>query len=83
MINSQIIKAEVHLNFRIDDNFNFLMSRVREKTCDRCQKISDVLYRIRVDKSGDWQFVCDDCWQLLDRSNPDYVYGGTWKARKR
>ncbi|WP_310485194.1 hypothetical protein [Chamaesiphon sp. VAR_48_metabat_403] len=57
--------------------------RIRTKTCDRCQLPSEILYRIRVDKSGDWQFACDKCWQLLDRDNPDYVYGGTWKARKR
>jgi hypothetical protein len=57
--------------------------RIRTKMCDRCQKLSDVLYRVRVDRSGDWHFVCDDCWQLLDRDNPDYSYGGTWKARKR
>jgi hypothetical protein len=59
------------------------MVRIREKKCDRCQLTADVLYRVRVDKSGDWQFMCDRCWQLLDLSNPDYVYGGTWKARKR
>ena len=59
------------------------MVRIRTKKCNRCQAPADILYRVRVDKSGDWQFVCDDCWQLLDRDNPDYVYGGTWKARKR
>ena len=59
------------------------MARIRTKTCDRCQLSADILYRVRVDRSGDWQFVCDNCWQLLDRDNPDYVYGGTWKARKR
>jgi hypothetical protein len=65
--------------------------RIRTKTCDRCQLPADVLYRVKVvggasrieNRSGEWQFVCDRCWQLLDRDNPDYVYGGTWKARKR
>ncbi len=59
------------------------MARTREKTCDQCQNTSDILYRIRVEKSGNWQFICNDCWQLLDRNCPDYSYGGTWKARKR
>ena len=59
------------------------MVRIRTKICDRCQRQADVLYRVRVARSGEWQFVCDKCWQLLDRDNPDYVYGGTWKGRKR
>jgi hypothetical protein len=68
------------------------MVRIRTKTCDRCQLSADILYRVRVvggkpapveNRSGDWQFVCDACWQLLDRDSPNYIYGGTWKARKR
>lgn len=67
------------------------MVRIRTKKCDRCQLPADILYRVRVvgetspieNRAGDWQFVCHDCWQLLDRDNPDYVYGGTWKARKK
>jgi hypothetical protein len=45
--------------------------------------MADIMYRIQVDKSAGWQFVCDDCWTILSHNNPDYVYGGTWKARKR
>lgn len=56
--------------------------RIRIKTCDRCQKLSDILYRIQADSSDEWQFVCHDCWQLLSQNNPNYTYGGTWKARK-
>lgn len=56
--------------------------RIRTKTCDRCQKLSDILDRIQADNSGKWQFVCHDCWQLLSKNNPNYIYGGTWKARK-
>ncbi|PSB54529.1 hypothetical protein [Chamaesiphon polymorphus] len=59
------------------------MTRIRTKTCDRCQQLSDVLYRVRVERDGAWQFVCDRCWQTIDRTNLDYSYGGTWKARKR
>ena len=59
------------------------MVRSRTKACDRCQAIADLMYRIQIDKSAGWQFVCNDCWTLLSHNNPDYVYGGTWKARKR
>jgi hypothetical protein len=57
--------------------------RIRTTICDRCQIPADVFDRVRIDRSGNWQFICPDCWQLLDRDNPDYVNGGTWKARKR
>jgi hypothetical protein len=59
------------------------MVRTRTKACDRCQIIATTMYRIRVDQSDRWQFVCSDCWMLLSHNNPDYVYGGTWKSRKR
>ena len=58
------------------------MTRNRTKDCDRCQAIADTMYRIQVDKSGCWQFVCHDCWNLLSHQ-PNYLYGGTWKAHKR
>ncbi len=27
--------------------------------------------------------VCPDCWQQVSQDNPDYRYGGTWKAKKK
>jgi len=59
------------------------MARVRQKTCDRCQVVAKVLYRVQLDASARWQFVCPDCWPSVQQDNPDYTYGGTWKARKR
>ena len=59
------------------------MGRVREKKCDRCAKLAQKLYRVQADESKQWQFVCDDCWPMLKKDNPHYVYGGTWKAQKR
>jgi hypothetical protein len=59
------------------------MPRIRTKNCDRCQIAASVLYRVQFDRSGQWQFVCDDCWLPLSQNNADYVYGGTWKARKK
>lgn len=56
---------------------------MREKPCDRCGTAAPVLYRIQVDASNTWYFVCDRCWDELRPNNPHYVYGGTWKARKR
>ncbi|MEM9004419.1 MAG: hypothetical protein AAGE59_12955 [Cyanobacteria bacterium P01_F01_bin.86] len=59
------------------------MGRTREKTCDRCSAPASTLYRVRLDASGQWQFVCDRCWPTVRKDNPHYAYGGTWKARKR
>jgi hypothetical protein len=58
------------------------MTRNRTKACDKCQLIAGTMYRIQINKSVDWQFVCHDCWTLLS-NQPNYIYGGTWKARKR
>jgi len=57
--------------------------RVREKSCSRCWIVSDVLYRVRIEKDGDWIFVCPGCLGEVKPENPHYQYGGTWKSRKR
>lgn len=59
------------------------MSRVRTKACDRCQTTATLLYRVQCDDTGQWYFLCDRCWSTVSQDNPHYVYGGTWKARKR
>lgn len=56
--------------------------RLRSKQCAICQQPFPVLFRIKHEKEGDWAFVCRQCWQPLSQNNPDYVYGGTWKAKK-
>ena len=58
------------------------MGRIREKSCDLCDNFSKVLYRIQIDSSQQWRFVCQQCWQSV-HDNPYYVYGGTWKGKKR
>jgi hypothetical protein len=60
------------------------MSRVeRLKPCDRCQQTAPVLYRVKYEKEGDWVFVCNSCLPELKQDNLFYVYGGTWKAKKK
>ncbi|HEY9888921.1 MAG TPA: hypothetical protein V6D02_11005 [Candidatus Obscuribacterales bacterium] len=60
-----------------------VMKRVRTKACDRCATLAATLYRVQIDGSGAWLFVCDRCWPIVQTDNPHYTYGGTWKARKR
>ncbi|NJN57346.1 MAG: hypothetical protein HC879_07500 [Leptolyngbyaceae cyanobacterium SL_5_9] len=57
--------------------------RSRIKLCDRCTQSAPVLYRVQVDESREWLFICDRCFLTASQDNPHYAYGGTWKARKR
>jgi hypothetical protein len=59
------------------------MGRVRQKECDRCLALAAVLYRVRLDGSGRWHFICPTCFPAVSEGNPDYAYGGTWKAQKK
>ncbi|MEC4982876.1 MAG: hypothetical protein SAJ37_01090 [Oscillatoria sp. PMC 1068.18] len=59
------------------------MTRVRKKLCNFCGEAAAVLYRIQYDESQQWQFVCHSCWENLSDNNPNYTYGGTWKAVKK
>ncbi|NJL39072.1 MAG: hypothetical protein HC899_21720 [Leptolyngbyaceae cyanobacterium SM1_4_3] len=57
--------------------------RSRIKLCDRCTRSAPVLYRVQIDESRGWVFICDRCFPTVSQDNPHYTYGGTWKARKR
>ncbi|MGK7946256.1 MAG: hypothetical protein AB4058_17480 [Microcystaceae cyanobacterium] len=59
------------------------MGRIRQKECDFCHISSKILYRVQTDSSRQWRFVCPQCWQPVQENNAYYIYGGTWKARKR
>lgn len=59
------------------------IKRVRTKACEPCEKNSDVLYRVRIDLSRRWIFVCPNCLDSVKGGNPLYQYGGTWKSKKR
>ena len=56
--------------------------RLRRKACDVCGERKDVLYRIQTEPAGDWYFACPSC-RNQRADDPNYRYGGTWKARKR
>ncbi len=57
--------------------------RIRTKACSRCETVSEVLYRARIEQDGDWVFICPACLPEVKPGNPHYQYGGTWKSRKR
>ena len=55
--------------------------RVREKQCNDCSENFDVLFRCQYNNS-DWVFLCQECLTPVKEQYSDYVYGGTWKAKK-
>lgn len=52
--------------------------KVRTKTCFNCFTPCASLFRVQVDPSQKWKFVCDICWDHVAVGNPHYRYGGTW-----
>jgi hypothetical protein len=58
------------------------MVKLKLKPCNLCRKLVDIRYRIRYREDGDWVLVCPDCWQEVSQDNPNYRYGGTWKAKR-
>ena len=57
--------------------------RLRTKLCSLCSEPGGILYRVKYIENGDWVFVCSQCWETISQNNPFYIYGGTWKAKKK
>jgi len=57
--------------------------RERTKACSRCNQVTAVLFRVRIELDGNWFFVCQSCLDQVKSDNPHYQYGGTWKSQKR
>ncbi|MFM7426434.1 MAG: hypothetical protein ACKO7W_15810 [Elainella sp.] len=58
------------------------MRPTRVKSCAQCQQTTAVLFRVSPEPEKGWVFVCAACLPQLKHNNPDYRYGGTWKAQK-
>ncbi|MEC8599641.1 MAG: hypothetical protein VXY15_04770 [Bacteroidota bacterium] len=54
------------------------MRKIRSKSCQRCQKTEDIMFRVVYQKNLGWQFLCKRC-VLEVKGNASYKYGGTWK----
>ena len=37
------------------------------------------MYRVRLNNSKNWYFLCKICTEENKANNPNYIYGGTWK----
>ena len=54
---------------------------MKSKICELCKVEHTTLYRIQIEKGKIWIFVCTDCCNV-QKSNPHYRYGGTWKGTR-
>ena len=52
----------------------------KKKNCDHCDKDATIMYRVQIDTTKKWIFICKSCLNYLKPSNKSYRYGGTWKA---
>ncbi|WP_330203683.1 hypothetical protein [Cyanobacterium sp. Dongsha4] len=58
------------------------MAKIKKlKSCDYCNQLVNLRYRIQYDESNKWYQVCPNCWNILAKDNSFYRYGGTWKAK--
>ena len=57
--------------------------RGRQKNCAECLEDREVLYRCRY-ASLEWLFLCEpSLLKVKGEYSESYVYGGTWKLKKK
>ncbi|MBT1450589.1 hypothetical protein KJ365_06810 [Glaciecola sp. XM2] len=54
-----------------------------ERACECCFVSASTLFRVRSDANQPWKFLCQACQQTLKSTSSTYLYGGTWKKKKR
>ena len=52
----------------------------KKKNCKHCAKDATIMYRVQIDTTKKWVFICKSCLNHLKPGNKSYRYGGTWKA---
>ena len=53
---------------------------MRIKYCHICKAQKNTMFRVKLDSSKNWYFLCKDCTEENKSKNSHYIYGGTWKA---
>ena len=54
---------------------------MRKKTCDKCGLNDIIMFRVKIDLSKKWVFLCKKCTDYNKKNNQNYTYGGTWKGK--
>jgi len=81
-------KAEVKAARRARRDFSEEALASKQKPCDLCPRMVDMLIRCQCDESQKWHMVCGKCWKNVsggvpdgDADHPYYRYGGLWRNR--
>ena len=45
-----------------------------------CKFEKNLMFRVKLDRSKNWYFLCKECTEENKANNTNYVYGGTWKG---
>ena len=53
---------------------------MKTKTCHLCKNDFNLMFRVRIDSTKNWCFLCVDCTKDNKLKNTYYKYGGTWKG---
>ena len=53
---------------------------MKTKLCPNCNREFSLMYRVKIDQSKNWYFLCKNCTEINKEKNQFYVYGGTWKV---
>jgi len=54
---------------------------MRKKTCDKCGLKDIIMFRVKIDLSKKWIFLCKKCTDYSKKNNHNHTYGGTWKGK--
>lgn len=53
---------------------------MKTKTCHHCKNDFNIMFRVRIDSTKHWYFLCENCTKKNKLKNTYYRYGGTWKG---
>ena len=53
---------------------------MNSKDCKVCKSSHSLLFRVKINSSKEWYFLCKKCTEENKRDNKYYRYGGTWKG---
>ena len=54
---------------------------MKKKTCDKCGLADLIMFRVKIDTSKKWAFLCKKCTEYNKKNNNHYIYGGTWNGK--
>ena len=58
---------------------------MKKKTCDKCGLAYFIMFRVKIDTSKKWVFLCKKCTEYNKKNNYNYIHAYTnfflWEER--